>query len=51
VQLLAWFEVHETRESAFLRERRMKKWNRAWKIARIEWFNPSWRDLYDELNG
>ena len=50
VHMLVWYEMHESRESAFQRERRMKKWNRAWKIARIEWLNPGWRDLYEELN-
>jgi putative endonuclease len=49
VDLLVWYESHETRESAFLRERRMKKWNRAWKIQLIERFNPGWRDLLGEL--
>ncbi len=42
---LVWFEIHETRESAFIRERRMKKWNRAWKVSMIERLNPDWRDL------
>ena len=32
VSTLVSFEQHETRESAFQREKRMKKWNRAWKI-------------------
>ena len=41
VHILVWYEVHETRESAFQRERRVKKWNRAWKIALIERFNPN----------
>ncbi len=36
VYVLVWFEVHETRDSAKMRERAMKKWNRAWKIALIE---------------
>ncbi len=49
VSLLVWCEVRETREAAFLRERRLKKWNRAWKIELIERFNPGWRDLLDEL--
>jgi putative endonuclease len=49
VKLLVWFEQHETRESAFHRERAMKKWNRAWKMALIERSNPSWRDLALEL--
>ncbi|PHS77166.1 MAG: GIY-YIG nuclease [Robiginitomaculum sp.] len=46
---LVWFETHETRESAFKRERQMKKWNRAWKLRRIETNNPEWDDLYDYL--
>ena len=49
VDLLVWYETHDTRDSAFLRERRMKKWNRAWKLELIERFNPGWRDLLDEL--
>jgi putative endonuclease len=49
VKLLVWLEVHDTRESAFLRERQMKKWNRAWKIQIIEKENPNWNDLWDDL--
>jgi putative endonuclease len=49
VNILVWYEVHETRESAFARERAMKKWNRAWKIELIQKMNPEWRDLYDDL--
>ena len=49
VTRLVWFEAHETRESAFIRERRMKVWRRAWKIELIERFNPGWRDLYEDL--
>jgi len=47
---LVWFETHKTRESAFTRERQMKKWNRRWKIRRIETDNPDWADLYDGLS-
>ena len=32
VKMLVWYELHESRESAFQRERQLKKWNRAWKI-------------------
>ena len=31
------------------RERSLKRWRRAWKIALIEKDNPDWRDLYDEI--
>jgi putative endonuclease len=47
--MLVWYEQHETRESAFQRERQMKKWNRAWKVRRIEAMNPTWRDLWEEI--
>jgi putative endonuclease len=50
VKTLVWYEVHESRESAFMRERQMKKWNRAWKLELIERENPGWRDLWDELS-
>jgi putative endonuclease len=49
VKTLVWHETHESRESAFARERQLKKWNRAWKLELIESINPSWRDLADEL--
>ena len=42
-------EFHETMESAILREKRIKKWRRSWKLELIEQHNPQWRDLYDEL--
>jgi len=45
VKLLVWFEEHGSRESAFVRERQMKKWSRAWKLRLIEASNPDWRDL------
>ncbi|HEY5410009.1 MAG TPA: GIY-YIG nuclease family protein [Caulobacteraceae bacterium] len=49
VDQLVWYEIHDTREGAFRRERQMKKWNRAWKIELIERFNPGWRDLFEDL--
>jgi putative endonuclease len=47
--MLVWFERHESRESAFLRERQLKKWNRSWKLELIEQSNPDWKDLASEL--
>jgi putative endonuclease len=49
VKMLVWYEQHESRESAFQRERQMKKWNRGWKLRLVEQSNPRWRDLSDEL--
>jgi len=46
---LVWFEVHETMESAILREKRIKEWKREWKLALIEHQNPQWKDLFNEL--
>ena len=43
------FEQHGTMELAIQREKRMKKWNRAWKLALIEKDNPERRDLAVEL--
>ena len=49
VRLLVWFEPHATMESAITRERRIKKWNRAWKLELIEAGNPDWRDLAEDF--
>ena len=46
VYQLVWYEQHETAESAITREKRIKKWNREWKIKLIEESNPYWNDLY-----
>ena len=49
VELLVWFEQFGTMELAIQREKRIKKWNRAWKLALIEKVNPDWDDLAVEL--
>ncbi len=46
---LVWFEPHTDVEAAILREKEIKKWRRAWKLALIEMENPQWRDLYGEI--
>ncbi|ARV12516.1 endonuclease [Gilvibacter sp. SZ-19] len=46
---LMYFEEFQSHEDALLRERRIKKWKRAWKIELIEKSNPNWRDLYEEI--
>jgi putative endonuclease len=48
VKMLVWFEPHATREAAFLRERQIKKWKRAWKLQLIEASNPAWIDRVAE---
>ena len=49
VHMLTWYENHETMESAIIREKAIKEWNRSWKLELIEKGNPTWRDLYEEL--
>jgi putative endonuclease len=43
---LVYFELYEDGEAAMVRERQLKEWRRAWKIALIEKSNPQWVDLY-----
>lgn len=45
VNRLMWFEQHGTMDEAIRREKRLKKWNRAWKVALIEERNLHWDDL------
>ncbi len=47
---LVYMERHEEIESAIAREKRIKKWPRAWKVRLIHEFNPDWDDLYETLN-
>ena len=42
---LVLVEEYPTIEEAIVREKRLKKWERAWKIALIEAANPDWQDL------
>lgn len=49
IKTLVFYEQFETMEAAITREKRMKEWQRSWKVKRIESVNPDWRDLYDEI--
>jgi putative endonuclease len=49
VSRLVHFEVFDDAENAIVREKRLKKWNRAWNIELIEENNPDWNDLYPEI--
>ena len=46
---LVYFEEHATALEAIAREKTIKRWPRAWKIALIERMNPNWDDLYDGI--
>jgi putative endonuclease len=49
VHRLVFVEFHETMADAILREKRLKKWRRVWKLDLIEEQNPQWQDLYDNV--
>ena len=49
VHHLVYFEMHEDMREAIVREKQLKKWNRAWKLRLIEEFNPDWHDLWEGL--
>ena len=51
VHRLVYYEQTEDSHSAILREKRIKKWKRQWKIRLIEERNPEWEDLYEEMTG
>jgi putative endonuclease len=48
---LVYFEQFDDPENAIKREKRLKKWNRAWKVRLIEEHNPNWADLYAGIAG
>ncbi len=48
--MLVWYEEYALIASAIRREKTMKHWPRGWKVALIEKTNPTFRDLYNELN-
>nr|WP_040757857.1 GIY-YIG nuclease family protein [Vibrio scophthalmi] len=49
VHYLVYYELHQSFRTAIEREKKLKKWKRAWKERLISEFNPTWRDLYDEI--
>ena len=49
VHTLVYYEMTTDVESAIRREKRLKKWERKWKLKLIEKDNPEWKDLYDDL--
>jgi putative endonuclease len=46
---LVYFESFEDPASSIQREKRLKKWNRRWKIELLEKDNPDWLDLYPSI--
>jgi putative endonuclease len=46
---LVYYEIFNDPENAIAREKRLKKWNRTWKMRVIEEMNPDWKDLYEDI--
>jgi putative endonuclease len=45
IKQLVYYEVYGDILDAIQREKRVKKWNRIWKIRLIRTQNPEWKDL------
>ena len=49
VNQLVYYEAYDNPSDAITREKRLKTWQRAWKIRLIEESNPEWKDLFHQL--
>ncbi len=49
IKTLVYFEAFDHFEEAQRREKRLKRWPRAWKMKVIEEMNPDWNDLYEKI--
>jgi putative endonuclease len=47
VDRLVYYELGKDIRSAIAREKQLKGWRRAKKVALIESTNPEWRDLFE----
>lgn len=47
---LVYYEFLPSIEEAIVREKRIKAWQRMWRIELIESMNPNWNDLWEQLN-
>ena len=51
VRLLVYYEEFADIGVAIAREKRLKRWHRAWKLELIEKANPTWKDLHNDETG
>jgi len=47
--VLVYYKQFSSIEEAIAKEKQVKNWQRAWKINLVNTINPSWKDLFDEL--
>lgn len=45
LHMLVWFDSTNDVQSALHYEKKLKKWNRTWKIRLVQEKNPDWKDL------
>ncbi|MEJ2879955.1 GIY-YIG nuclease family protein [Pedobacter sp. GR22-6] len=46
---LIYYKQFSSIEEAIDREKQLKNWKRVWKVNLINGFNPSWKDLLNEI--
>ena len=51
IKQLVHYEMYLSMDDAIRREKRIKEWQRAWKVRLIKSFNPEWIDLYNHTTG
>jgi putative endonuclease len=49
IHKLVYYEETNSIEAALAREKRLKRWNRDWKLTIIERDNPNWQDLSEDI--
>ncbi len=49
VRKLVWFQGFHRVQDAIATEKKIKRWNRAWKLQLIDSFNHEWRDLSEPV--
>src|SRR5699024_11694270 len=49
IKRLVHYELYNDMPTVILREKRLKRWNRLWKIELVEAYNPGWNDLWTDL--
>ena len=51
IKFLVYYEYFNTMPEAILREKRLKEWQRAWKVRLILSVNPEWKNLFNPATG
>jgi len=49
INKLVYYETYQYIQDAIQKEKQLKKWNRLWKLRIIEENNPTWKDLFIDM--